>query len=81
MPVMDSWLADARDRLAELAGVPPVELDIDEDTEATLLELARVAAHESGARTNAPLLCYLVGRVAGSVRPEDVSERLHRDPI
>ena len=81
MPVMDSWLADARDRLAELAALPPAELDIDEDTEATLLELARVAAHESGARTNAPLLCYLVGRVAGSVRPEDVSERLHRDPI
>jgi pyruvate/2-oxoglutarate dehydrogenase complex dihydrolipoamide dehydrogenase (E3) component len=27
----------------------------------TLLELARVAAHDSGDRTNAPLLCYLAG--------------------
>ena len=26
-----------------------------------LLELARIAAHESGERINAPLLCYLVG--------------------
>jgi hypothetical protein len=28
-----------------------------------LLELARIAAHESGERINAPLLCYLVGLV------------------
>lgn len=26
-----------------------------------LLEAARVAAHDSGQRTNAPLLCYLLG--------------------
>ena len=25
----------------------------------------RIAAHESGERTNAPLLCYLVGRAQG----------------
>ena len=30
-----------------------------------LLELARVAAHASGERTNAPLLCYLVGLAHG----------------
>jgi hypothetical protein len=33
----------------------------------TLLDLARVAAHESGDRTNAPLLCYLLGRAGGDV--------------
>jgi hypothetical protein len=27
----------------------------------TLLDVARIAAHDSGARTNAPLLCYLIG--------------------
>jgi Domain of unknown function (DUF6457) len=31
-----------------------------------LLNLAGDAAHESGARTNAPLLCYLLGRAQGS---------------
>jgi hypothetical protein len=30
-----------------------------------LLELARLAAHVSGERTNAPLLCYLVGLAHG----------------
>ncbi len=73
---MDDWLAGARDRIAELAGLPPADLDLDEDTEVTLLELARIAAHESGERTNAPLLCYLVGRAR--VDPDDVSKRLHR---
>jgi hypothetical protein len=30
-----------------------------------LLEIARIAAHESGDRRNAPLLAYLVGRSRG----------------
>jgi hypothetical protein len=30
-----------------------------------LLELAKVAAHESGERINAPLVCYLAGLAAG----------------
>jgi hypothetical protein len=37
-------------------------LELDAATEATLLDVARVAAHESGARTNAPLVAYLIGR-------------------
>ncbi|HKH30010.1 MAG TPA: DUF6457 domain-containing protein [Gaiellaceae bacterium] len=75
---MDPWLSEARDRIAERAGISPAELDLDADTEATLLDLARVAAHESGARTNAPLRCYLAGRVAwrecSRGRPRDYSE-------
>ena len=62
---MDAWLTDARDALARAAGVPPEELDLDEQSVATLLDLARIAAHESGERINAPLLCYLVGRAQG----------------
>jgi hypothetical protein len=58
---MDDWLRTARDALANVANVSPDGLDLDEDDESTLLELARLAAHDSGARTNAPLLCYLVG--------------------
>ena len=62
---MDAWLADARDALARAAGVPPESLQLGDDEAATLLDLARIAAHESGERTNAPLLCYLVGRAQG----------------
>jgi hypothetical protein len=54
---VNDWLT----RHADAIGAPPLsEADID-----TLLDLARIAAHESGARTNAPLLCYLVGVAAG----------------
>jgi hypothetical protein len=59
---VDAWLSDARDALARAAGVRPETLDLSGEDTATLLDLARIAAHESGDRTNAPLLCYLVGR-------------------
>ena len=56
---MNEWLA----RQAEALGVDP--LTTDEQT--TLLDLARVAAHDGGERTNAPLLCYLLGRAGGEL--------------
>jgi hypothetical protein len=59
---MDAWLSEARDAIAAAAGVPPEELALSEDDATMLLDLARIAAHDSGERTNAPLLCYLVGR-------------------
>lgn len=59
---MDDWLIWARDAIAAAAGLPAEELTLDHDAELILLDLARIAAHESGERTNAPLLCYLVGR-------------------
>jgi Domain of unknown function (DUF6457) len=58
---MDAWLSQARDVLAREAGLDPTELELSADEERTLLELARIAAHSSGERTNAPLLCYLAG--------------------
>lgn len=59
---MDSWLTQARDTVAAAAGVDPSELELSEADVTTLLDVARIAAHDSGARTNAPLLCYLIGR-------------------
>ena len=56
---MNEWLA----RQAEALGVDP--LTTDEQT--TLLDLARIAAHDGGERTNAPLLCYLLGRAGGEL--------------
>ena len=56
---MNEWLT----RQADALGVSGLS-DADEQT---LLDLARVAAHESGDRTNAPLLCYLLGRAGGEL--------------
>jgi hypothetical protein len=59
---MDAWLRTAADAIdgGELT---------DEDVRG-LLDIARSAAHDSGDRTNAPLLCYLIGRAQGE-RPLD----------
>ena len=62
---MDDWLTAARDRLAREAGEKPESLDLSQPDVDELLELARIAAHESGERINAPLLCYLVGLARG----------------
>lgn len=40
------------------------ELEFTPDDARILLDLASVAAHDSGQRMNAPLLCYLVGLAA-----------------
>jgi Domain of unknown function (DUF6457) len=62
---VDDWLSDARDRLAEASGEGPENLGLSQAEIDELLELARVAAHDSGERINAPLLCYLVGLARG----------------
>jgi Domain of unknown function (DUF6457) len=59
---VDAWLAHARDALAAELRVDPAELELSDAEAGELLDLARIAAHVSGDRTNAPLLCYLVGR-------------------
>ncbi len=65
MPAVDAWLQSARDAIASAAGLPAAELELTPAQARTLLDLARVAAHDSGERTNAPLLCYLIGLAAG----------------
>jgi Domain of unknown function (DUF6457) len=65
VPVVDAWLRAARDAIAAAANLPATELELTAAETRTLLDLARVAAHDSGERTNAPLLCYLVGLAAG----------------
>jgi uncharacterized protein DUF6457 len=56
---MNDWLT----RQADALGVP----GLTEAQASALLEIARIAAHESGDRRNAPLLCYLLGRAGGDV--------------
>lgn len=60
---MLDWLEQARQRLEGLdttgdLTLTPADVEL-------LLELARAAAHESGERTNAPLVSYLVGLAHG----------------
>lgn len=58
---MDAWLSGVVDALAEEAGVERARLELDSAAIRDLLDAARIAAHEGGQRTNAPLLCYLIG--------------------
>ena len=75
---MDPWLSNARDALAAAAHVPPEELQLTEAETKTLLDLARIAAHVSGDRTNAPLLCYLVGRAQRDADLESLAAAIPR---
>lgn len=63
---MDEWLSERAGDFAAAAAVDRAALELDDADEQTLLDLARIAAHTSGERTNAPLLCYLVGLARGS---------------
>ena len=61
---MLDWLGQAQRRLqSEVEGAGDLTLS-PADIE-SLLELARSASHESGERTNAPLIAYLVGLAHG----------------
>ncbi len=62
---MDEWLTEARDRIAAEASEDPASLEVDTERTDAILELARIAAHESGERINAPLVCYLAGVAVG----------------
>ncbi len=76
---MDSWLTAARDAVADAAGIDAASLDLSAADEATILDLARIAAHDSGQRTNAPLLCYLVGQAtAGGASLDEVADAVRR---
>jgi Domain of unknown function (DUF6457) len=63
---VNEWLA-ARARALGVDDLTPEEIS-------QLLNLAGDAAHESGHRTNAPLLCYLVGRAQGQRSLDEILE-------
>ena len=71
-------MSRARDAIAETAGVEAATLELDDESVQTLLEAARIAAHESGERTNAPLLCYLLGRAEGRSRLDELAAAVRR---
>ena len=58
---MNEWLSARADALARRGGVDRAALELSDEEIEVILALAGHAAHDSGARTNAPLLCYLLG--------------------
>ena len=66
---MDDWLK----RVAAAVGID--EQLSGEEADA-LLKIARIAAHESDDRRNAPLLTYLIGRSRGDRSLTEILERV-----
>ena len=64
---MNDWLQRRAEALADATGIDRAALELTPEEIGQLLDLAGLAAHESGARTNAPLLCYLLGRARPGV--------------
>lgn len=71
---MNEWLDQARIDLAGAVGDLPPAYELSAEDVAALLELARVAAHESGDRRNAPLTTYLVGLARGRHPEQSVAD-------
>ncbi len=80
---MHEWMEQAKERLASETGADSAGYTLTEAEIQTLLDLARVAAHESGERTNAPLACYLVGlaRGRGGGSLETLADAAAGDPL
>lgn len=76
---MNNWLQELTDSLASQAGIDPAELTLSSDDQRTILDVARIAAHVSGARTNAPLLCYVLGVAAARGTPLSVTAPIVRE--
>jgi hypothetical protein len=74
-----SWITDMTSRIARSTGIDEGLLAIDGDGAEELLRLAGVAAHTSGDRTNAPLLCHVLGRAVALGAPLDSLARVVDD--
>jgi len=71
-----TWIADITERIAAATGIEMDTLVLGPAEADTLLRLAGVAAHESGERTNAPLLCHVLGRAVALGAPLDELARI-----
>jgi hypothetical protein len=64
---MDDWLKRVADAIGSDEQLSGEEAD-------ALLKIARIAAHESEDRRNAPLLTYLIGRSRGDRSLSEILE-------
>jgi hypothetical protein len=72
------WLTDMTLEIARATGIDPADLLLDEIAAETLLDLAGTAAHSTGERTNAPLLCHVLGRAVARGASLDECARVVR---
>ena len=75
---MNEWLSERADALAAATGVERTAFDLSDEDAERLLELAGYAAHSTDLRTNAPILCYLVGVARGGGAPVEELDRIAR---
>jgi hypothetical protein len=73
------WLTETTLQLARATGLDAADLMVDARAAETLLELAGAAAHATGQRTNAPLLCHVLGRAVARGATLDDCARVVRD--
>lgn len=66
-----TWISDMTARIAAATGIDAQTLAVGDADAQELLRLAGVAAHTSGDRTNAPLLCHVLGRAVALGAPLD----------
>jgi hypothetical protein len=71
-----TWISDMTRRIGDATGLEAGMLTIRPADAEELLRLAGVAAHSSGDRTNAPLLCHVLGRAVALGAPLDVLARV-----
>jgi uncharacterized protein DUF6457 len=64
---MNEWLQ-------RVAGAVGSDEELSEEDVDALLKIARIAAHESDDRRNAPLLAYLIGRSRGDKPLDEILE-------
>ena len=55
------WYDETAGALAQAAGLNADDLRLDNALRDEILDLARIASHDSGERINAPFLCYALG--------------------
>ena len=76
-----TWISEVSSRLATATGLDASALAVSETDADTLLRLAAVAAHETGDRTNAPILCHVLGRAVALGAPlEDLARVIETAP-
>jgi len=75
-----TWISEVSSRLAAATGLDAGALAVSETDADTLLRLAAVAAHETGDRTNAPILCHVLGRAVALGAPLEDLARMIEGP-
>lgn len=73
-----AWLDDITTQIATAHGLDATRIGLVDGDAETLLDLAGIAAHSTGERTNAPLLCHVLGRARALGVPLDELARTVR---